>query len=68
MGGNCQVNDAVRKCEVTRSLPKNPILDLQMESGKNVFITINDHLNTRDIKTTPSSYMWHLKKIQDSNT
>ena len=42
MEGNCQVNDAVYKCDVTRSLPKKSILDLQRENGRAVSITTRD--------------------------
>ena len=31
--GNCQVNDVVYKCDITRPLPKKYILDLQRENG-----------------------------------
>ena len=47
--GNCQVNNVVYKCDVTRPLPKKCILDLQRENGRAVSITIIYHLNTRDI-------------------
>ena len=47
--GNCQVNDVVYKCDITRPLPKKYILDLQRENGWASSITINYQLNTRDI-------------------
>ena len=58
MKGNCQVNDAVSKCDVTRPLPKKVylglarekcILDLQWENGRYVSTTTSYHLNTGDI-------------------
>ena len=48
MERNCQLYFVVFKCEVTRSLPKKRLLDLQREKGRNVFITINYHLNNRN--------------------
>ena len=47
--GNCQVNDVVYKCDVTRPFPKKCILDLQRANGRAVSITIIYNLNTRDI-------------------
>ena len=46
MKGNCKVNYVI-KCDTTRPLPKKHILDLQRESGRNVFIIINYPLNKR---------------------
>ena len=48
MEGNCQVNFLVYKCDVTRPLPKKRLLDLQRESERNDFITLNYHLNKRN--------------------
>ena len=50
MEGNCQGNDVVYKCDITRPLPKKYILDLYREDGKAISITISYHLNTIDIK------------------
>ena len=65
MEGNCQANDAVYKCDVTRPLLEKSILRLQRENGRAVSITTNYHWNTRDIPVRPtlSSYMWHLKSL-----
>ena len=57
MEGNCQINDIVYKCGVTRRLPEeefqsciyNHKLSFKHERYCN--------------KTTLSSYMWHLKSV-----
>ena len=46
-GRDCQVNDTIYKCDVTRPLPKNVILDLQRENGTAISIGTSYHL--RDI-------------------
>ena len=48
MEGNCQGNDGVYKCDVTRTLPKKCTLD-QQKNGRAVSITTSYHLNKRDI-------------------
>ena len=49
MEGNDQINDVVYKYDLTITLPKKFILDLEMESGRNVFINLNYHLSARNI-------------------
>ena len=63
MEGNCQINDVVYNCDITRPLPRN-ILNLQRRNGRATSITTSYDLNTRySNKTTLSSYMWHLKGV-----
>ena len=64
-GRDCQVNDTIYKCDVTRPLPKNVILDLQRENGTAISIGTSYHLIKRycNNRTTLSSYMWHLKRV-----
>ena len=65
MERNCQVNDVVYKCDVTRPLPKKVYLGLAEEEWKNRFY--NHKLSFKhkrySNKTTLSSYMWHLKSV-----
>ena len=49
MEGNCQVNEVVYKCDVTRPLPKKWILQLHRENETAISITASYHLNPRDI-------------------
>ena len=49
MEGNCQVNDAVYKCDVIRTLLKKMYLGLAGGNGKAVSITTSYHLHTTDI-------------------
>ena len=46
--GNCQVNNVVYKCDVTRPLPKKVYLALAEVEWKSLSITTSYHLNTRD--------------------
>ena len=55
MEGNCQVNNVVYKCDVTRPLPKKCILEFQRENRRAVSIATSYHLNTRDI---PARQHW----------
>ena len=49
---NCQVNNVVCKCDVTRPLQKKVYLGLaERENGRAVSITKSYHLITRDIIT-----------------
>ena len=65
MEGNCQVNDVVYNCDVTRPLPKKVYLGLAEGQWKNRFY--NHKLSFKHKryfnKTTTSSYMWHLKSV-----
>ena len=55
--GNCQVNDAVYKCDVTRSLPKKVYLGLAEREWKSCFYNHKRYSN----ETILSNYMWYLK-------
>ena len=65
MEGNCQVNDVIYKCDVTRPLPKKVYLGLAEGEWKSRFY--NHKLSFKhkrySNKTTLSSYMWHLKSV-----
>ena len=50
MERNCQVNDIIYNCDITRPFPKTCTLDLQRENGRAVSITTSYYLNTRDIQ------------------
>ena len=67
--GNCQVNNGVYKCDVTRPFPKKLYLGLAEEEWKSRFynhklsFTHKRYSNkTRDIPTR-QRYMWHLKNV-----
>ena len=50
MEGNCQVDDVVYKCDVTRPLPKKVYLGLaERQYGGAASITGSYHLNTRNV-------------------
>ena len=49
--GNCQINNVVRKCDVTKPLLKKVYLGLAEGEWSAVSITTRYHLNTRDILT-----------------
>ena len=65
MEGNCQVNNVVYKCDVTRPLPKKMYLRLAEGEWKSRFC--NHKLSSKhkrySNKTTLSSYTWHLKSV-----
>ena len=65
MEGNCQVNNVVYKCDVTRPLPKKMYLRLAEGEWKSRFC--NHNLSSKhkrySTKTTLSSYTWHLKSV-----
>ena len=65
MEGNCQVNNVIYKCDVTRPLPKKVYLGLAEGEWKSRFY--NHKLSFKhkrySNKTTLSSYMWHLKSV-----
>ena len=65
MEGNCQVNDEVYKCDVTRPLAKILYLGLAEAEWKSRFY--NHKLSFKhkrySNKTTLSSYMWYLKSV-----
>ena len=65
MKRNCQVNDVVYKCDVTRPLPRKLYLGLAELEWKSRFY--NHKLSFKhkrySNKTTLSSYMWHLKNV-----
>ena len=63
MERNCQVNDVVYKCDVTRSLAKKVYLGLAEGEWKNRFYNhkLSFKHKTYSNKTTLSSYMRHLK-------
>ena len=65
MERNCQVNDVVYKCGVTRLLPKKECLGLTVEEWKSRFYNhkVSSKHKRYSIKTTLSSYMWHLKSV-----
>ena len=50
MERNCQINDVVYKCDVTRPLPQKVYLGLaERENGRAVSITSSYHAKTRDL-------------------
>ena len=59
MEGNCEVNDVVYKCDVTRPLQKKVYLGRAEGAWKNRFYNHKRYFK----KTTLSSYMWHLKSV-----
>ena len=65
MEGNCQGNDAVHKCDVTRPLPQKEYLGLAEGEWKSRFY--NHKLSFKhkrcSNKTTLSSHIWHLKSV-----
>ena len=65
MEGNCQVNDVVYKCDVTKSLSKKVYLGLAGEEWKSR--SYNHKLQFKhkrySNKTTLPSYMWLLKSV-----
>ena len=65
MEGDCQVNDVVCKCDVTRPLPKK-VLGLAEEEWKSHFYNYKLSFKHKrySSKTLISSYMWHLKVFQ----
>ena len=64
-GRNCQVNNVVYKCDVTRPLPKKVYLGLAEGEWKIRFY--NHKLSFKHMrysnKTTLLSYTWHLKSV-----
>ena len=65
MDRNCQVNDMVYKCDMTRPLLKNVYLGLAEGEWKSLLSNhkvSSKHKRYSD-KTTLSSYMWHLKSV-----
>ena len=65
MEGNCQVNDAVYKCDVIRTLLKKTYLGLAGGVWKSRFHNHKLSFTHKrySIKTTLSSYMSHLKSV-----
>ena len=65
MEGNCHVNDAVFKCDVTRPLSNKRYLGLAEGEWKSCFC--NHRLSFKNKgypnKTTLSSYVWPLKSV-----
>ena len=65
MKGNCQVNDVVYKCDVTRPLPKKVYVGLAEGEWKSC--VYNHKLSFKHKRystiTTLSNYMWHLKSV-----
>ena len=65
MEGNCQVNNVVYKCDVTRPLSKEVYLGLAEGEWKSSFY--NHKLSFKHKryynKTTVSSYMWRFKSV-----
>ena len=63
MEENCQVNDIVYKCDVTRLLPKRVYLKFAQEEWKSCFYTheLSFQHKIYSNKTTISSYMQKLK-------
>ena len=65
MEGNCQVNNVVYKCDVTRPLPKKVYLGLAEGEWKSRFY--NHKLSFKhkrySNKTILSSSMWHSKSV-----
>ena len=65
MEGNCQINNVIYKCDVTRPLSKKVYLGLAEGEWKSCFY---DHKllfkqKRYSNKTMLSSYMWHLKSV-----
>ena len=65
MEANCQVNNVVYKCDVTRPLPKKVYLRLEEGEWKSRFYDhkLSFKYKRYSNKTTLSSYMWHLKSV-----
>ena len=50
--GNCQVNDVIYECDVTKPLPEKVypgLAERERENGSVTSITINYHFNTKGI-------------------
>ena len=65
MKGNCQVNDVVYKCDVTRPLPKKVYFGTEEGEWKNRFYCLKLLFEQKRYSnnTTLSSYIWHLKSV-----
>ena len=65
MKGNCQVNDVVYKCDVTRPLPKKVYFGTEEGEWKNRFYCLKLLFEQKRYSnnTTLSSYIWHLKIV-----
>ena len=63
--GNCQVNDVVYKHDITKPSPKKVYLRLAVGEWRsrlyNHKLTFKNKKYSN--KTTPPSYMWHLKSV-----
>ena len=65
LGGNCQVNNVVYECDVTRLLPKKLHLGLAEQEWKSRFYNYKLSFKHKRYsnKTALLSYMWHLKSV-----
>ena len=65
LGGNCQVNSVVYKCDITRLLPKKLYLGLAEQEWKGRFYNYKLSFKHKRYsnKTALLSYMWHLKSV-----
>ena len=65
MEGNCQVNNVIYKCDVTRPLLKKVYLGLAEGEWDSRFYNYKLSFKKKRYsnKTTLSSYMWHLKSV-----
>ena len=65
LGGNCQVNNVVYKCDITRLLPKKLYLGLAEQEWKGRFYNYKLSFKHKRYsnKTALLSYMWYLKSV-----
>ena len=70
MEGNCQANDVVYKCDVTRPLPKKVYFGLAEGERKNHFYNhkLSFKCKRYSNKTKLSSYMWHFKSVSSEKS
>ena len=70
MEGNCQVNNIVSKCEVTKPFPKNVYLGLAEGELKSRFYNYKlSFIHKRySKKITLSSYIWHRKSVSSETS
>ena len=65
MERNCQINDVVYKCDVTRPLPQKVYLGLAEREWKSCFYNLKLSCKNKrsSNKTTLSSYMCQVKHL-----
>ena len=65
LGGNCQVNNVVYKCDITRLLPKKLYLGLAEQEWKGRLYNYKLSFKHKRYsnKTALLSYMWYLKSV-----